>query len=388
MKIIDIAKEIIEIQSYPEYTKDEINPKSGEEKLAKYIEEFMRKYCPYLSVEKQSVYSGRYNLIFSDNNPTKLIFCCHMDTVPPKQSQLINGKLTSKIIGDKLFGLGSVDMKGGIASLLSTLSSIKKSTKGLVIIFYCDEEYNFFGMKKIITEKKFNAKLSIFCEPTNLKIANGCRGLIEFFGYVKGKTAHASRPEEGLNAILLATNAFSLFQKKINNYFHSKLGVSTCNFSGIEGGLLQKSKNNDYDITWSGNNVPNIAKIQIEVRAATENLNAQKVIQIYNNAIKKLNGNFELKKIVHDYGSFFVDQNKLLLVEQAITDSNYPVNYLDISKVGYYDAEMFARTNNIPSISLGPGPNNMSHKNNEYVSINSMNKVAKIYKLIINKFLA
>ncbi len=71
----------------------------------------MRKYCPYLSVEKQSVYSGRYNLIFSDNNPTKLIFYCHMDTVPPKQSQLINGKLTSKIIGDKLFGLGSVDIR-------------------------------------------------------------------------------------------------------------------------------------------------------------------------------------------------------------------------------------------------------------------------------------
>ena len=54
-----------------------------------------------------------------------------------------------KIDGDKIYGLGSSDMKGGIASLLLALSQInfKNCKNGFSILLTYDEEINFNGIK-------------------------------------------------------------------------------------------------------------------------------------------------------------------------------------------------------------------------------------------------
>ena len=259
MEALQILKELLAIKSYPRYSQKDLrdgDPDLGEEDVALYIEKFLEKNCPNLKIEKQHVYGKRYNLIASDGEPTKLIFCCHMDTVDPKEHQIKGDNLVVEEEEDKLYGLGSVDMKGGTAALLSMLAKLSSDSKGLKLIFYCDEEENFLGMKKLLSEKKFSADLAIFCEPSDLKIGNGCRGLIEFFCYVHGKAAHASVPSEGLNAISVAGSAAALFEVEVGKFTHPDLGASVCNLAGLHGGSADFEDNTDgYHIKNRGNSV-------------------------------------------------------------------------------------------------------------------------------------
>jgi succinyl-diaminopimelate desuccinylase len=305
-----------------------------------------------------------------------------MDTVPEKEGQVY--KKDSK----NIYGLGSVDMKGGTAALLSILSGFNNLKKGILLIFYCDEEDGFAGMKKIVAEKNFFGNLAIFCEPTNLEIANGCRGLVDFEIFVKGKTAHGARPDQGKNVIFISASAFQELEKKIKVYTHKDLGSSVCNFGGFGAGLntTDGEKILGYNIVMTGNNVPDLALARIEARTALPNLNADIVIKMFDEAVKKFRGKTELNKIIHDKGQLFVAPNQLKLVEEAILRSGIKAVYADLGGVGYYDGAMFYNAFDIPCISLGPGPHEISHQKEEYVSIASLKKIREIYKNIILNF--
>lgn len=394
-----IIQQLVNISSYPRRStkKEEKNlipvkgiveekeleyPSIGEEGVAKFIKEFFKKHCPFLTYyERQEVYGERYNLIVGNCKPeeAKLIFCCHMDTVFPKDGQ------APKEEGGKIYGLGSVDMKGGIAALLSVLSGLEHVKKGLQLVFYCNEEADFLGMKKLIAEKKFKGALAIFCEPTNLKIVNGCRGLIEFDAYVKGRTAHGSRPDDGINAITVAANAFQSLRKKLENYSHEEMGPSVCNMGGILGGLGSRAEKEmfEHNIKFSGNSVADIAFVRIEARAAIPKLDAKELIRLYEESVKGFGGYLEVLKVTHDYGQLFSDKNILSLVEEALKNAGNKVYYEEFGGVGYYDSAMFFNKYGIPCISLGPGPHEKSHKKDEYVEISSLYKIRDIYKLII-----
>jgi len=218
---VEITKTLISIPSYP-------REGGAEEDIASYIEKFAKENFSFkYSVRRQFIDDKRYNLILttsSDPENSSLIFCCHMDTVLPAVGQISDdGTPMVEEDGGKIKGLGSVDMKGGIAALLCSVSEFS-NPKGLTVIFYCDEEGGFAGMKKLLKDYKFKAPLCIFTEPTDLRIANGCRGLIEYTAYIYGSTAHAAVASEGLNAIKVASDAFMVFERDISVYKHPNLG--------------------------------------------------------------------------------------------------------------------------------------------------------------------
>ena len=189
MNLIEITQKLISIPSF-------IDSQTNEKEIGDFIYEYL-KNIPYLQVEKQEVENGRFNIIAKDSNDPKLLVTCHMDTVEPK----VGWKYNQEEIGNnKLYGLGSCDMKGGTACILDALKEFDK-TNGLALLFYCDEEYDFKGMKKFIEEYSFKPELILSPEATNLEIINGCKGVIEICFRVKGKTGYAARPKEGNNAI-------------------------------------------------------------------------------------------------------------------------------------------------------------------------------------------
>ena len=129
---------------------------------------------------------------------------------------------------------------------------------------------------------------------------------------------------------------------------------------------------------------PNLAHVQMEVRTSTSDLNCQRAVDIFQGLVEELGGEFELEKKVHSYSELFTPSDKLGLIEEAISNVGLEVIYLNES--GYYDAEMFSKASNIPSIALGPGPNSMSHKDKEYVFINDLKKVEQIYREILKLY--
>ena len=193
MNSIKLLKKLVSIPSYVDKTHDE-------HKIGNYILNYLKQF-KFLNVKKQKIDDKRFNVIAKTKGQPQLLLAGHIDTVQPKRGWATN-QFNATTIASKIFGLGTVDMKAGVAAILSSIASFD-NIRGLTLLFYCDEEYSFQGMKKFIskTKKSQIGKLAIIPEPSQLKIWNAHRGVIEISFAIKGKTGHAANPASGKNAI-------------------------------------------------------------------------------------------------------------------------------------------------------------------------------------------
>jgi succinyl-diaminopimelate desuccinylase len=125
----------------------------------------------------------------------------HLDTVPPA------GNALPRVERDTLFGLGSADMKGGLAGLLALAekASARPGRFECTFIFYEGEEvadeYN--GLRHLFAEQPalVAGDLAILLEPTAGWVESGCQGTIHVAATWHGARAHTARPWMGANAI-------------------------------------------------------------------------------------------------------------------------------------------------------------------------------------------
>ncbi|UTR12760.1 M20/M25/M40 family metallo-hydrolase [Evansella sp. LMS18] len=136
-----------------------------------------------------------------------IIFNGHVDVVEAEDDQF------SPYIEDgKLYGRGAVDMKGGLAAMMTAAVLLKDVDLGckLQIQIVPDEETGGMNGTKYLTEQGYLGDFIICGEPTNYGIAIQSLGVIQMDIDIRGKSAHGSRPWEGVNAI---EKAYNLYQQ-------------------------------------------------------------------------------------------------------------------------------------------------------------------------------
>jgi succinyl-diaminopimelate desuccinylase len=132
---------------------------------------------------------------------TRVVLAGHLDTVPA------NDNAAPRIDGDTLWGLGSADMKGGLAVMLELAVSLEGAapTTDLTFVFYAGEEVGreYSGLLTIAHESPglLQGDAAILGEPTNARIEAGCQGVLKLEVEVGGTRAHTARPWMGHNAI-------------------------------------------------------------------------------------------------------------------------------------------------------------------------------------------
>jgi acetylornithine deacetylase len=147
----------------------------------------------------QSVEGGRCNLLATWGNP-KLLFTTHLDTVP--------SYLPSHREGDRLWGRGTCDAKGILATMMETLRLLlAEGRKDLAFLGVVGEETDSLGARIALDLKRNLPNLQgvINGEPTGNILATGQRGSAHLYLRCQGRAAHSGTPEEGVNA------AFPLF---------------------------------------------------------------------------------------------------------------------------------------------------------------------------------
>jgi succinyl-diaminopimelate desuccinylase len=127
----------------------------------------------------------------------------HLDTVPA------NGNARPVVDGDVLSGVGSADMKGGLAVLLRLAEEITavpdRLRHDVTLVFYeCEEvaeRHN--GLRRVIAERPelLDADFAVLLEPTDGWVEAGCQGVLMARADFHGARAHAARPWTGANAI-------------------------------------------------------------------------------------------------------------------------------------------------------------------------------------------
>ncbi len=379
MNKLNIAELTKKLVSIPSYVEGGFNEQACGEFLFEYLSQFA-----WLTVKKQSVQDGRFNVIAYDNYPTETIFCGHFDTVQPRSGWKTD-PFTPALVGDNLFGLGIADMKSSIAGILAALDSVTE-TRGVMFFFYIDEEYDFLGMKKFIEEYKgkLKPKLVISGDGGDLKLGNGCRGLIEITFMIKGETGHASRPQNGKNAILGASSVVNKLVKTFSKEYKTKeLGNSTCNIAFIQGGLDLGTDQSDKQLFGrEGNNIADIAEFVVDIRPADPKLNAAKVVSLIKEYAKELGLEIKSSKIRHDYGAWITERKDLENITKSLT-----TGFVDIGSLGFMDVQMLWQTfNRVPSFIIGAGDLGVAHKPNEFVSIPKLEKLGDVFAGLLHLY--
>jgi succinyl-diaminopimelate desuccinylase len=213
----------------------------GEHEISKFIGTFLEEHG--LPVEYQEVDGFGDNII--SRLPGKrltVVLNGHMDTVGVSQGWTRNP--WGELEGERLYGLGSADMKGGLAAILSAYIEVSKlpRRKRPTVIFTAvvDEEGYSRGTWKLIESGRLKGSdVALIAEPTNERLMLGARGRFVIQLKARGEKAHAARPEEGVNAIEELAKLVSALPR-VKTKKHRQLGSGsycTLHFKGEADGL-------------------------------------------------------------------------------------------------------------------------------------------------------
>ena len=144
--------------------------------------------------------------IFDPQAPT-LLLCAHIDTVQAADSYTFDA-VNPPEDDEKILGLGSNDDGGSLVSMIATFLYFKRRGScpvNLLLLLSCEEERSGPGGTRGLGDfVSANADFAIIGEPTRMRATIAESGLLVIDGCAKGRSAHAARASEGINAIYKA----------------------------------------------------------------------------------------------------------------------------------------------------------------------------------------
>ncbi|HEX6715054.1 MAG TPA: M20/M25/M40 family metallo-hydrolase [Thermoleophilaceae bacterium] len=146
----------------------------------------------------------------AEKGPT-VVLHGHLDVVPAEPEQF-----EPRLDGDRLYGRGAYDMKGGLASMMCATRDLAAQGKVKVhFVMCCDEESEEDqnrGSDYIAKEMGYLGDFAITGEPTDMLIGVQAKGVLLLRLDVRGRAAHGSTPWLGDNAVLKAMDVFRAIQ--------------------------------------------------------------------------------------------------------------------------------------------------------------------------------
>ena len=192
--------------------------------------EFLLRELEALGYQTQRipVEEGRFNVFAHPrgNASPPVVFCAHMDTVPPY--------FPFREEGSRIYGRGACDDKGVMAAQIAAAEQLKQQGVAVGLLFTVGEETDSAGAKaanKISPGSKF----LINGEPTENKLAIATKGVLNVDLVAKGRLAHSAYPELGDSAIDKLLDALA-HVRAIALPSDPVIGRSTLNIGVLSGG--------------------------------------------------------------------------------------------------------------------------------------------------------
>lgn len=374
-KVVELTRELIKVPSM-----------SGQEKeMQTIISDKLTSLG--LKVELDDVGNVIAELNGERNTPT-LLLSGHMDTVAADTGWSYD-PFSAEMVDGKIYGRGAADMKGGLASIITAVEALQNNDiklKGkLYVLATVREEVPIDnGMAYFLNymrRRNIRINSSIIGEPTSLNIGLGNKGRMEIKIITRGKAAHASIPEKGINAIYSMAKIINSIEKMKLKKIHIK-GIGkvkgAINVGIIKGGVRP-------------NTVPDLCEIIIDRRLIPTET-PEKVLSEFQKIINKLKEKNE--KIMAEINLSYppampviISKNETIVevLKNAFKYIGEKEKYIFLS--GTTEACLLNGVASIPTVLFGPGNIAQAHAIDEYVEIKSLVKATKIYFLTILKYL-
>lgn len=378
-ELVELTTQLIQIPTE--------NPPGNEKKAFIFLKPILSKMG--FNIKTYISPKGRWNIVAErrwGKGGRRLLFNGHLDVVPPgNPSQWKYPPFQGKLEKGKIYGRGSSDMKGGIASFLHAISTIDRSKihlkQGAVVLhLVSDEESHGHQGTDFLTQKGLiQGDAALVGEPSSLHPVIGQKGAIWLRISTLGKSAHGSRPHQGVNAIekmmklITHLNVLSLEKE------HPLLGKPTLNIGTIQGGTKINIVPDRCEIEVDRRILPNEKREDI-LREIKETLNSLQSEDPFSQ--------YQIEEIDFAESSEIDPEEEIVRIGvEAIQEVRGERPSLK-GFSGFTDARFYIRQCHIPTLIFGPGGVDQSHTTDESVEVDALVQAAHIYGLIILNYLS
>lgn len=279
----------------------------------------------------------------------RVVIAGHLDTVPAADN------LPHRIDGDKLYGLGSNDMKGGVAVGLRCAHEIREPRRDVTYVFYeceeIDDEAN--GLRRLVEAHPdlVHADFAVLMEPSDAGVEAGCQGTLRAHVRTSGERAHSARSWLGRNAIHAAGDILH----RLEQYTPRTPTIDGLTYRegmnavGIEGGVAT-------------NVIPDACVVTVNYRYAPDRSPEQAAAY--------------MREFFEGYPLEIVDN-----AQGALPGLSHPAAraFLQATgavprpKFGWTDVSRFSALG-VPAVNFGPGDPSLAHTRGEYVPIEHLQR--------------
>jgi acetylornithine deacetylase len=373
---VALTRELVRIES--------VNPGiepggSGEGEISAFVAELLSEWG--LDAERSECAPGRFNVRASlgPGDGPSLLLNGHLDTVGV--ADMTVDPFGALVDGDRMTGRGTCDMKAGLAVILAAVHRLREAPlEGrLHVLFTADEEHASVGMQAAVADG-VEADFGIVTEPTSLTVMPAHKGFAWVRAIARGRAAHGSRPDVGVDAIRSAARLLTalddLERRLLDGPAHPLLGHGSLHAGTIQGG-----------------SAPSVYPEKCEVRLERRTLPAEDPAG-FEAEVAEL-----LKRVRRDHPDVSIELETELVRDGSDVPPDHPgvagllaaleAEGLDGRVEGmtaWVDAA-FLNAAGIPSICFGPGSIEQAHSADEWVSLREIERGADALKRFARGFL-
>ena len=358
------------------------NPPGFEGEVASVVKEYLESHGLSCAIYEKS--KGRANVLCQvGSGRPNLALICHMDVVPAGTGWT-KPPYEGVVEGGKVYGRGATDNKGALAAVLAAATSVsdiveKKSNGTVTIAAVADEEQgNTYGINYLVNEAGFRPDYAIVCEPTSCKsVVVAEKGILRVKLRSRGRLAHGSRPEEGVNAIVKLSKVLAKLEGfKMSYEEHPLFTAPTINVGVIHGGeavnVIPSECTCMLDIRYLPSQTPE--KILAEIRALIEE-------------VKTEDPQVDIEAGITEFEEPLLMPQGNALIGLLEACSMKVAGFKPVIKGmsgGTVAKPLFKR--GVLSIVYGPGDEKLCHKADEYIEISQLELASQIYAEIMLSF--
>ncbi len=323
-----------------------------------------------------------------DGQGKRLLYDAHMDTVGAgDRANWARDPYGGEIEAGVLYGRGACDMKGALAAMIHGVSALADGHTRLGGTLYVaavvqEEPCEGAAVRHLIETEGLRPDWVVLGEPTNLQLARGQRGRIEFEVQVRGKASHASAPQRGINAIYNASRVIvglELLAPQLNSdAFLGKGSIAVTEISSPSGNRHAVPDACTLVIDRRLTNGETEAKATAEVRRVLGRESVDATIEVPEYCAPSYRG-VEIRARQH-YPYWVTPTNEPLLVTaSAVVEAELGyvprLDKWEFSTDGTYTAGVAG----IPTIGFGPGEERYAHTVDEQVRVDDLVLAAHVY---------
>jgi succinyl-diaminopimelate desuccinylase len=279
----------------------------------------------------------------------RVVIAGHIDTVP------VHDNLPSRNDGTFLHGLGTCDMKGGVAVALRLAAGVPAPNRDVTYVFYeCEEiEAVHNGLRRIAEDRPdlVEADFAILMEPSDAVIEAGCQGTLRVEVRTHGERAHSARSWKGANAIHRAAEVL----RRLNEYDARRPVIDGLEYhEGLNAVLINGGV--------AANVLPDEAVVTVNYRFAPDRSEEEALAYV-----RQFFDGFDLT--VADSAPGALPGLDVPAAKAFVEATGGAVN----PKFGWTDVARFSAVG-IPAVNFGPGDPSLAHKQDEHVPIEQIRR--------------